>query len=228
MKAITAGVPVKPDFKRNHPLQFLLVFYLALWAALAISPLDRSDWRSYVDGLGCWSESFLPGNPRPLSMQVVTKLLGGQRRRRQRKASCSAFLATPGAFVLSCARTSAMVKVKFADHESGRIYKRRIEEATLNTKTLIIVAASILTACSNRTITMTVDQEKFKKAMRDDCVSNLATQMESINYPVSITHEGDTLTIRVGQSAIRDVRSAICRQTGWSSFDGKMEQIDKT
>jgi putative membrane protein len=44
MKAPTAGEPVKPDFKRNHLLQWLLVFYLALWAALAISPLDRSDW----------------------------------------------------------------------------------------------------------------------------------------------------------------------------------------
>jgi putative membrane protein len=44
VKASTAGEPVKPDFKRNHLLQFLLVFYLALWAALAISPLDRSDW----------------------------------------------------------------------------------------------------------------------------------------------------------------------------------------
>ena len=44
MKAPTASEPVKPDFKRNHLLQFLLVFYLALWAALAISPLDRSDW----------------------------------------------------------------------------------------------------------------------------------------------------------------------------------------
>jgi putative membrane protein len=44
MKAPTVGAPVKPDFRRNHLLQFLLVFYLALWAALAISPLDRSDW----------------------------------------------------------------------------------------------------------------------------------------------------------------------------------------
>ena len=44
MKATTASEQVKPDFKRNHLLQFLLVFYLALWAALAISPLDRSDW----------------------------------------------------------------------------------------------------------------------------------------------------------------------------------------
>jgi len=43
MKAPTASEPAKPDFKRNRPLQFLLVFYLALWAA-AISPLDRSDW----------------------------------------------------------------------------------------------------------------------------------------------------------------------------------------
>jgi len=44
MKARTASEPVKPDFKRNHLLHFLLVLYLALWAALAISPLDRSDW----------------------------------------------------------------------------------------------------------------------------------------------------------------------------------------
>lgn len=61
-------------------------------------------------GLGCWSESFLPGNPRPLSMQVVTKLLRGQRRRRQRKGSCSAFLAAPGALVLSCARIPAVCR----------------------------------------------------------------------------------------------------------------------
>jgi putative membrane protein len=44
VKAPTAGEPVNPDFKRNHLLQILLVFYLALWAALAISPLDRADW----------------------------------------------------------------------------------------------------------------------------------------------------------------------------------------
>jgi len=44
MKAPTAGALVRPDFRRNHLLQFLLVFYLALWAALSISPLDRSDW----------------------------------------------------------------------------------------------------------------------------------------------------------------------------------------
>jgi hypothetical protein len=43
MKAPTASEPVKPGFKRNRLLQFLLVFYLALWVALAISPLDRSD-----------------------------------------------------------------------------------------------------------------------------------------------------------------------------------------
>lgn len=44
MRASTASEPVKPDFKRNRLLQFLLVSYLALWVALAISPLDRSDW----------------------------------------------------------------------------------------------------------------------------------------------------------------------------------------
>jgi putative membrane protein len=44
MKLTTASAPVKPNFRRNRFLQFMLAFYLALWAALAISPLDRSDW----------------------------------------------------------------------------------------------------------------------------------------------------------------------------------------
>jgi hypothetical protein len=32
MKAPTASEPVKPDFKRNYLLHFLLVLYLALWS----------------------------------------------------------------------------------------------------------------------------------------------------------------------------------------------------
>jgi len=44
MKLTTASAPVKPSFRQNRLLQFMLVLYLALWAALAFSPLDRSDW----------------------------------------------------------------------------------------------------------------------------------------------------------------------------------------
>lgn len=44
MKLTTARGPVKPDFRRNRFLQFTLALYLALWATLAVSPLDRLDW----------------------------------------------------------------------------------------------------------------------------------------------------------------------------------------
>jgi len=99
----------------------------------------------------------------------------------------------------------------------------------MNTKLLIIVAAAILAACSssNRIITITIN-EVTAKLFRDKNASKLAMQLANINYPATVTHEGDTVNIHVGQAPVRDVRRSICRQFGWPSFAGKMARIDDT
>jgi len=83
----------------------------------------------------------------------------------------------------------------------------------------------LLSACSsNQTMTFTIDQKKLK----DTSAANLAKQLESINYPASVTHEGDTLNIRVGQGSISEVRRAICRQMDWPSAEGKIVRLADT
>ena len=95
----------------------------------------------------------------------------------------------------------------------------------MNTRAMLIVAVSILAACSEKqTITMNVDREKFRAFN----VAALTTQLANINYPTTVTHEDETLHIRVGQASVSDVRRAICRQMGWPSAEGKMVRIADT
>jgi putative membrane protein len=50
MKTVKAELAIKQDggtlidLRANRPLQLLLGWYLVFWVAMAISPLDRSDW----------------------------------------------------------------------------------------------------------------------------------------------------------------------------------------
>ena len=96
-------------------------------------------------------------------------------------------------------------------------------------RTLLIAAAFILAACSsnNRTITMTLSKEATK-AHRDANTAKLAKQLDSINYPATVTHDGDTVNVRVGQASPPDVRRAICRQMDWPSAEGKMVPLADT
>jgi ABC-type uncharacterized transport system auxiliary subunit len=96
----------------------------------------------------------------------------------------------------------------------------------MNTKALIIAAASLLAACSssNRTLTLTIDQQKLK----DTSAANITKQLESINYPATVTYEGDTVNIRVGAASVPDVRRAMCRQMEWPSAEGKMVRLADT
>jgi hypothetical protein len=95
----------------------------------------------------------------------------------------------------------------------------------MNTRAFIIIAASILAACSsNQTLTLTVDQKQLK----DTSAANITKQLESINYPATVTYEGDTVNIRVGAASVPDVRRAMCRQMGWPSAEGKMVRIADT
>ena len=52
--------------------------------------------------------------------------------------------------------------------------------------------------------------------------------MESINYPATVTYEGDAFNIRVGTASVPDVRRAMCRQMGWPSSEGKMVRMSDT
>jgi hypothetical protein len=88
----------------------------------------------------------------------------------------------------------------------------------MNTKYLTLIVAPILAACSNRTITMTIDQGKLK----DTSAAKLVKQLESINYPATVIFEGDSVNIRVGAASVPDVRRALRRQMGWPSAEGKM------
>jgi uncharacterized membrane protein YjdF len=50
MKTVKAELAIEQDggtlidLRANRPLQLLLGWYLVFWVAMAISPLDRSDW----------------------------------------------------------------------------------------------------------------------------------------------------------------------------------------
>ena len=98
----------------------------------------------------------------------------------------------------------------------------------MNTRAMVIIAVSILAACSNRksnqTLILTVDKEALKASVDKSNAANLATQLEKIHYPATVTIEGETVSIRVGQAPIRDVRRAICRRIGWPLSKFKTEE----
>jgi hypothetical protein len=84
---------------------------------------------------------------------------------------------------------------------------------------MFILAVSILAACSNQTskptLTLTVDKEAYKAFIDKQNAARLATQLEKIHHPATVTIEGEIVSIRVGQAPIRDVRRAVCHRLGW-------------
>jgi hypothetical protein len=56
---------------------------------------------------------------------------------------------------------------------------------------MVIIAVSILAACSNRksnqTLILTVDKEALKAFVDKSNAANLATQLEKIHYPATIS-----------------------------------------
>jgi len=84
---------------------------------------------------------------------------------------------------------------------------------------MVIIAVSILAACSNRrsnqTLILTLDKEAAKASVNKINAAKLATQLEKIHYPATVTVEGETVSIRVSQAPIRDVRRAVCHRIGW-------------
>jgi hypothetical protein len=99
----------------------------------------------------------------------------------------------------------------------------------MKTRAMVIIAVSILAACSNRksnqTLTLTLDKEALKTSVDKSNAADLATQLEKIHYPATVTIEGETVSIRVGQAPIRDVRRAICRRIGWPLSEFKTDEI---
>jgi hypothetical protein len=93
---------------------------------------------------------------------------------------------------------------------------------------MVIISVSILAACSNRksnqTLTLTVDMEALKASMDKSNAAKLATQLEKIHYPATVTIEGDTISIRVSQAPTRDVRRAVCHRIGWPLSEFKTEE----
>jgi hypothetical protein len=98
----------------------------------------------------------------------------------------------------------------------------------MKTRSMVIIAVSILAACSNRTsnrtITLTLN-EGASKAFIDKNAALLATQLDNIHYPATVTIEGDMMNIRVGQAPVRNVRRAICRRIGWPLSEVKTDEI---
>ncbi|HKQ75844.1 MAG TPA: hypothetical protein VJ810_19260 [Blastocatellia bacterium] len=64
--------------------------------------------------------------------------------------------------------------------------------------------------------------------MRVNNAAKLATQLTDVSYKASVTHEGDTVNVRVGDASLSDVRRAMCRQMGWPSGEGKMLRLAET
>jgi hypothetical protein len=99
----------------------------------------------------------------------------------------------------------------------------------MNTRAMVIIAVSILAACSNqtskRTLTLTLDKGAAKAFADKHNATDLATQLEKIHYPATVTVEGETVNIRVGQAPIRDVRRAVCRRIGWPLSKVKTDEI---
>jgi len=97
---------------------------------------------------------------------------------------------------------------------------------------MVIIAVFLLVACSNRTssrtssrtLTLTLN-EKARKELININATELATQLEKIHYPATVTIEGETVSIRVGQAPIRDVRRAVCHRIGWPLSKFKTDEI---
>ena len=101
----------------------------------------------------------------------------------------------------------------------------------MNTRAMLIIAVSILAACSNRTsnrtLTLTLNKESakaFKAFIDKENAARLATQLEKIHYPATVTIEGETVSIRVSQAPIRDVRRAVCHRIVWPLSEFKTEE----
>lgn len=98
----------------------------------------------------------------------------------------------------------------------------------MNTRAMIIIAVSILAACSdrksNQILTLTLNKESTKAFIDNQNAIRLAKRLESFNYPATVTIEGETVVIRVGHAPIRDVRRAVCRRIVWPLFEFKTEE----
>ena len=99
----------------------------------------------------------------------------------------------------------------------------------MNTRAMVIIVASTLAACSNRksnqTLILTLDREALKASMDKSNAANLATQLEKTHYPATVTIEGETVSIRVSQAPIRDVRRAVCHRIGWPLSEFKTDEM---
>ena len=99
----------------------------------------------------------------------------------------------------------------------------------MNTRCMVIIAVSILAACCNRksnnVLTLTIDKGSAKAFVDNHNATDLATQLEKIHYPATVTIEGETVSIRVGQAPIRDVRRAVCHRIGWPLSKFKTDEI---
>jgi len=99
----------------------------------------------------------------------------------------------------------------------------------MNTRAMVIIAVSILAACCNRksnnVLTLTANKEALKAFVDKENATDLATQLEKIHYPATVTVEGETVSIRVGQAPIRDVRRAVCHRIGWPLSKFKTDEI---
>jgi hypothetical protein len=97
---------------------------------------------------------------------------------------------------------------------------------------MVIIAVSILAACSNRKsnqiLTLTLNKEAAKAFIDKQNASKLATQLEKIHYPATVTIESETVNIRVGQAPIRDVRRAVCHRIGWPLSEFKTAETADT
>jgi hypothetical protein len=98
----------------------------------------------------------------------------------------------------------------------------------MNTKAMVIIAVSILASCSNRksneTLILTGDKKELKAFVDKSNAANLAKQLEKIHYPATVIIEGETVSIRVSQAPIRDVRRAVCHRIGWPLSEFKTEE----
>jgi hypothetical protein len=92
----------------------------------------------------------------------------------------------------------------------------------MNTRAMVIIAVSILAARSNRksnqTLTLTLNKEALKAFADKSNVAKLATQLEKIHYQATVTIEGETVSTRISQAPIRDVRRAVCHRMRTNRF----------
>jgi hypothetical protein len=68
-------------------------------------------------------------------------------------------------------------------------------------KTLLVAALLALAACGKHATSYMVDPDVLR-AQRASYTAALTKQLEDINYPAIVTHEGETVMVRVGQ--VRD------------------------